>query len=342
MNRQIELPGMGLLKRARFMGGGGGDGGNAAAEAEAAAKRDRERRAAAVRKLMQYFGEAGGEATALEKPVAPAIPVIGGRKAILTPAEFAQLPAPARGQYAQVGNEYRLSSAGTGGLGNSVRPMSLQPGAQTTGANPLSSYDTAMRKFQEELAAYNAALADQRAAGGNAARYKALEDRIARNVTNFQTRELDEQLDQTSIRLKDELARRGHIGGSQQVDQEAELRRLNDDALLDIANQANQARLNFRNDKSRALSNAVAQINADVDASTAINQALSQTNLAAQQAEETAKGQNLGDVFARLSYLYGLQQQGAGRRAAEQQYGQRFGASSVGTGSSYSGNIVRY
>lgn len=339
MNRQIELPGMGLLKRARFMGGGGGDGGNAAAEAEAAAKRDRERRAAAVRKLMQYFGEAGGEATALEKPVAPAIPVVGGRKAILTPAEFAQLPAPARSGYARVGNEYRLSSAGT----SQPTPSQIWSGQRgQAGTPPLAGYDAALRKFQEELAAYNAALAEQRAAGGNAARYKALEDRIARNVTNFQTRELDEQLDQTAIRLKDELARRGHIGGSQQVDQEAELRRLNDDALLDIANQANQARLNFRNDKSRALSNAVAQINADVDASTAINQALSQTNLAAQQAEETAKGQNLGDVFARLSYLYGLQQQGAGRRAAEQQYGQRFGASSVGTGSSYSGNIVRY
>ncbi len=338
MIRSIELPGTGILRRARFVGGGGGDGGDPAAEAEAAAKRDRARRAAAIAKLMQYFGEAGGEVAAPVKPTAPVIPVIGGRKGILTPAEFAQLPAPARGSYARVGNEYRL--AGGGGQSNIVR--SLQPGAQASGGNPLASYDTALAKFQQELADYNTALAQQRAAGGNAARYKAMEDRIARNVTDFQTRELDEQLGQTAIRLKDELARRGHIGGSQQVDQEAELRRLNDNALLDIGNQANQARLAFRNDKSRALSNAVAQINADVDASTAINQALSQTNLAAQQAEETAKGQNLGDVFARLSYLYGLQQQGAGRRAAEQQYGQRFGASSVGTGSSYSGDIYRY
>lgn len=337
MNRRIELPGTGLMTRARWMGGGGGGGGSGVAEAEASAARDRERRAKAIRQLMQIFGEAAPAEALPAKPVAPVVPTVGGRKGILTAAEFAALPAAQQRGYTRSGNGYRLVSAPR------VGAMDINtPAGRAAPPDPLAGYDAAYRKYEEELAAYKAALAQNAAARGAAGKYKEIEDRIARNVTDFQTRDLGEQLAQTSIRLKDELARRGHIGGSQQVDQEAELRRLNDDALLDIGNQANQARLNFRSDRSRALSNAVAQINADVDASTAINQALSQTDLAARQAEETAKGENLGDVFSRLAYLYGIQQQGAGRRAAEQQYNQRFSASMVGPGGSYSGNVVRY
>lgn len=293
------------IDRARFMGGGGGgDGGAAAAEASAA--KDRARRKAAIDRLMRVFGEGGGTTAIPTKPKAPVKPAAG------KPVQPVQGPSE----------------------------LIPRQGGQTI--DPMAQYNTDLAQYQRELAAYNAAVKEAAANNTAATRYKTLEDRIARNVTNYQTRDLNEQLDDNQRLLKDELARRGHIGGSQQVDQESELRQLNDDALLDIANLANQARLNFRNDKTRALSNAVSAINADVDSSTAINNALGQTTLAAQQAEETARGQNIGDVFQRMAYLYGIQQQGAGRQAAQQQYNRTFGASNPGAGSSYQGTTVRY
>lgn len=131
-------------------------------------------------------------------------------------------------------------------------------------------------------------------------------DRIASNVRAFHQQDLDEQYGTNRRELKFELSRRGQLGGSDDIDQNSELRRLYQKGTVRVGNLGNQARQDAiaRDEQTRL--NAIRDINADIEGGSVIQSALSQQALNANAASDYAQGQALGDQFANLSYLYGV------------------------------------
>lgn len=151
--------------------------------------------------------------------------------------------------------------------------------------------------------------------------------RIGRAVQAYQASRLEDDLTKTQRESRFELARRGQLGGSVDVDVNRDIRRLNDDRLLEIANLSQTAVTDARNKDTEARLSAIRDINADVDASSAIQGALNQRTISANQAIDYGKGQLLGDAFANLAYLYGRGRDATQVQRARQNYG-GFGPSS--------------
>lgn len=145
--------------------------------------------------------------------------------------------------------------------------------------------------------------------------------RIGSAVENFQNSRLQDDLDRTQREARFELARRGQLGGSVAVDVGRDIRRLNDDRRLDIANLSTQAVTDARTKDNEARLSAIRDINSDVDAGSAIAGALNQRALSANQSIDFGKGQLLGDAFANLAYLYGKVRDARAVQQARQNYG---------------------
>jgi hypothetical protein len=124
-----------------------------------------------------------------------------------------------------------------------------------------------------------------------------------------------------------ELARRGTLGGTAESVAKGRAQELYDKTLLDIANLGSAAENQARTADNSARLNAVRDINADVDSSTAISGALSQLESNAKAASETARGTQLGDVFAELGYLWNQYQTGKARTDATNAIRNIYGAS---------------
>ena len=150
---------------------------------------------------------------------------------------------------------------------------------------------------------------------------------IGKTVEDYQRLKLGEDLTRTNRESKFELARRGQLGGSVAVDVGGDIRRLNDERLLDISNLAQSAVTDAKNNDNEARLNAARDINADVDASSSIASALNQRALSAGQAIDFGKGQAMGDAFANLAYLYGKVRDARATDAARRNYS-GFGPSS--------------
>lgn len=175
-------------------------------------------------------------------------------------------------------------------------------------------------------------------AAANAKNLQALYDYIGSGVRNYYTRDLNDQNAITTRNLKFELARRGQLGGSEEIDQNAQRQQLYDRRLLDIANLGDQAIANAQTADNTTRLNAVRDINAGVDANSAIQGALSQMQLNRNNATAQAEGANLGDAFANLAYLYNTRQNNDAITSALARYRSQFTPSSgAGSGSSYQG-----
>lgn len=145
-------------------------------------------------------------------------------------------------------------------------------------------------------------------------------DRLRSSIFDYHTSELDEDLTDQNRELKFELARRGQLGGSPEVDNAAELRRLYHRGRLDAGRIADEAVSRSRMADQNARAQAVSDVYMDVDSSHAVNNALGQSRVASQQAADFAKGQNVSDVFGNFAYLYQQGQQGKERRRGVADY----------------------
>jgi len=145
-------------------------------------------------------------------------------------------------------------------------------------------------------------------------------DRLRSSIFDFHTSELDRDYGDQNRELKFELARRGQLGGSQEVDNAAELRRLYSRGRLDAGRIADETVNRSRLADQNARTQAISDIYMDVDANQAVNNALGQSRVASQQAADFARGQNVSDVFSNFAYLYQQGQQGRDRRRAAADY----------------------
>lgn len=239
--------------------------------------------------------------------------------------------------------------AGTAG-GSGLKSTLLAAAPQLVGAGLSYASGSGSDAYDQQLiAARNAEARRQATRDANAAAVSATMNnqddyyrRLRSNVFDYQKSALDERKADESRELKFELARRGHLGGSQEVDAIGDLTRLYQQGLLKAGTLAddtvNYTRASDQNAKQQAL---LSVLN-DADANQAIQSAVNQSQLASQQALDAAKGQNLGDVFTGLGYLYQQGQQANERRRATVDYYARRGTGgSVGPASSYSGSVNR-
>ena len=151
-------------------------------------------------------------------------------------------------------------------------------------------------------------------------------DKLRSSVFDFQTANLDRDYGNQRRETKFELARRGHLGGSQEIDATADLGRLYNDGRLGAGTIADRAVNNARSADQYARANAISSIYADVDANQAVNDALAQSGLNIQQAGDYARGENLGDVFGNFAYLY---QQGAKKNERQRATADYYGGGGV-------------
>lgn len=198
----------------------------------------------------------------------------------------------------------------------------------------LNAARTAQAQRQQSLTRNTAQVGA--AFGSNDDYYK----RVRSGVFDYQKNSLDTERDKQSRELKFELARRGHLGGSAEIDAVGELSRLYSEGLLNAGSLADGTVNSVRSSDERAKNQAQRDVLLDIDANTAIQGGVNQAQLASQQALDSAKGQNLGDVFGGLGYLYQQGQAKKERTRANVDYAARRG-STVGPASSNSGTIRR-
>lgn len=148
-------------------------------------------------------------------------------------------------------------------------------------------------------------------------------DKLRSSIFDYQTADLDRDYGDQQRELKFELARRGHLGGSQEVDNAGELKRLYNEGRLNAGAVADDAVRSARQADQAARAQAIQDIYLDVDSGQAVSSALTQSRLASDQAADYAKGQNLGDVFNKFAYLYTQNRNASEQQRAARDYGSR-------------------
>lgn len=237
--------------------------------------------------------------------------------------------------------------AAGGGTGGSMRDQLIAGGPQLVGAalsagsgDGSDAYDKMLLDARNQNSATQAMRASGVQSANNAfANQDDFYNRLRGSVFDYHKGDLDRDMADESRRLKFEMIRRGHLGGSQEVDATGDLQRLYNEGLLQAGGIADSARNQARAGDQSARAQAIRDITLDVDSGTAINSAINQSQLAGQQAFDQARGQNLGDTFSRLSYLYDQGQQKRGRAAAVRDYSAMRGGSGVGPASNSSGTV---
>lgn len=280
-------------------------------------------------------------------PLAIAGTALGGAGAL------GLLPAGAATTAASVGSKVisginTAAGAASKFLGSGVGSTLLKAAPQLIGA-ALSYFGGDDDPYEKQLlASRNAEAQRQAARNANAGVVNSTLNnqddyykRLRSSVFDYQKNALDTRKTDEERELKFELARRGHLGGSQEVDAIGDLTRLYQRGLLDAGTLADNTVSSVRTNDQAVKQQALASVLNDADANQAIQNAVNQSNLGSAQALDTAKGQNLGDVFTGLSYLYQQGQQQKERQRATVDYYGRRGGSGVGPASSYSGSVNR-
>ena len=137
-----------------------------------------------------------------------------------------------------------------------------------------------------------------------------------------------------------ELSRRGHLGGSPELDATSEMSKLRSKAVLEAGSLADGAVRNAQGNDLSLKAQAKRDIIGGVNSTQAVGNALSQSRLQGQQAADAAKGQNVGDLLMGSTYLYNQRRQAkdvANAGAAYQAY--RGGGSGVGAATTGGGSI---
>lgn len=145
-------------------------------------------------------------------------------------------------------------------------------------------------------------------------------DTLRDDIYNFQAGELGKRYGDESRDLTFELARRGHLGGSAEVDATGELTSLYNQGRLKAGGIADSAVRDATQNDLTLKANAKRDILAGIDAGEATTNAINQSRLQSSQLADAAKGQNLGDIFSGSTYLYNQRAQARGAAQAADQF----------------------
>lgn len=132
------------------------------------------------------------------------------------------------------------------------------------------------------------------------------------------------------------LARTGMIGGSADIDSNAELNRRTNDGLLRAGGIADQSAADLKLQDEKTRSSLISMAQSGIDTGTAAQMALNGLSVNADQAAAQRNGATVGSLFGDLSQAYLINQQAKGIANANSLYGnnQFFGSQNVRSGGS--------
>jgi len=136
------------------------------------------------------------------------------------------------------------------------------------------------------------------------------------------------------------LARAGLMGGSAQVDSLADINRRTNEGLMRAGGIADQAAADLRTADEQARANLIALAQSGIDTGTAASQSLNALRVNSANAASARAGATVGDLFNDMAQAYLMNQQIAGRNAANNPSAQQwYGVSNPRSGSS--GTVTR-
>lgn len=195
-------------------------------------------------------------------------------------------------------------------------------------ASPDSNYGRAEEQYyQGRLADYNRATAASgtEAAANKIAREKLYTDTRGASFDLNKTK-LDQDREASSRELKFALARSGLFGGSADVDQHALEQRAYDRGILDVGTMADTGVADLRSADEGSRMNLLAQVNAGVDAGSALSGARDALSINADRANAAARSNAIANLFNNIGLLQDRQNQGAGVADARRLYGYPYGS----------------
>lgn len=169
----------------------------------------------------------------------------------------------------------------------------------------------------------------------NGAGRDSLYDKQKAAVYDLNRAEVDRQALETQRRNRFGLARSGLLGGSVDVDSNAEINRRTNEGLMRAGGIADQAAAELRTADERTRSNLINLAQSGIDTGTAAQQALSGLQVNAANASSARAGATVGGLFDDLSQAYLISQSQQGRAAGALPFARQFlGVSDTRSGGS--------
>lgn len=157
-------------------------------------------------------------------------------------------------------------------------------------------------------------------------------------VLDLNKRDIDRQYAQAERQNRFGLARAGLMGGSADIDSNAELQEKTSEGLIKAAALADGAAADLKTQDERTRQSLISMAQSGTDATTAQTMALRGLDANAQAAQGARQGAMVGNLFNDMSQAYLMRQMGAGMNAGRNQNQQWYGVSAPQQ--TYAGNVT--
>jgi hypothetical protein len=154
-------------------------------------------------------------------------------------------------------------------------------------------------------------------ASKNAAARSSLYDSTKEDTRAYYAKQLEEDREDAERQLKFAKARMGIVGSSMANDMDTEYQKALDKGLLSVANRADTAYTNLKNNDETARLNLISKIVAGVDQDTAVANALSTLQTNAEASKNEAQSEQMANVFSDLLNAYNTNSYNKGAAAAK-------------------------
>lgn len=159
-------------------------------------------------------------------------------------------------------------------------------------------------------------------------------------VYDLNTKEVNRQAAEAERVNRFGLARTGLLGGSADVDSNAELNRRTNEGLLRAGGIADQSAADLQAQDERTRANLISMAQSGIDTGSAASMALNGLSANANQAAQARSGATVGSLFNDLSQAYLTNQILTGRNAAITGYGQQNNVTATASPqTTYGGNV---
>lgn len=154
-------------------------------------------------------------------------------------------------------------------------------------------------------------------------------------IFDLNKQEIDKQFAEAERQNRFGLARSGLMGGSADVDSNAQIQERTNQGLLQASALGDAAAAELKTADERSRQSLISLAQTGVDAGTAQNMALQQLNASAQTAKGNRTGAQIGNLFGDLSQAYLNRQVANGQMSGRNQFGgQNYGVSNPRAGDS--------